>query len=113
MSELSFFSQLANVGLFHYLFLAAVLFCIGLFGMLNSRNVIRVLICLELMLNAVNINFVAFNNYLHLTQLSGQVFAMFILTVSAAEASLGLAIVIALFRARSTVDIEEFNWLKG
>lgn len=101
-----------EVGLPHYVLLATILFSIGLYGVIASRNVIRVLMSLELMLNAVNINMVAFNNYIRPDDLSGQVFAIFILTVSAAEAAVGLAIVIALFRNRKTVDMEKFNLLK-
>lgn len=102
-----------EVGLYHYLALATLLFGIGLYGVMASRNAIRVLMCIELMLNAVNINLVAFNNYVNLGDLSGQVFSIFILTVSAAEASVGLAILIALYRRRVTVDMERFNVLKG
>lgn len=102
-----------QVGLTHYVVLATLLFVIGLVGVLTSRNVIRVLIALELMLSAVNINLVAFNNYLakddHLT---GQVFAIFILTVSAAEAAVGLAMILALYRYRATADIEDYDLLK-
>lgn len=106
------------VGLSHYLILASVLFTLGLVGVLTSRNVIRVLMSLELMLNAVNINFVAFNNYLvpvidGAFLMSGQAFAIFILAVSAAEAAVGLAIVIALYRRYSTVDMEKFQALNG
>lgn len=109
-----------EVGLTHYIVLATLLFGIGLVGVLTSRNVIRVLMCVELMLNAVNINMVAFNNFLGLgsigqdglPHMSGQVFAIFILTVSAAEAAVGLAIVIAMYRSRKTVDMEKFNLLK-
>lgn len=104
---------ISHIGLTHYVVLATVLFVIGLAGVLTSRNVIRVLMALELMMNAININLVAFNNYLHPTaSLLGQVFAIFILTVSAAEAAVGLAIVIALYRARSTADVERFDALK-
>ena len=102
-----------EVGLYHYITLSTILFSIGLYGVLASRNAIRVLMSVELMLNAVNINFVAFNNYINLADLSGQMFSIFILTVSAAEASVGLAILIALYRARVTVDMERFNLLKG
>jgi NAD(P)H-quinone oxidoreductase subunit 4L len=109
----NFLLSLGTIGLYHYLILAALLFCIGLMGVITSRNLIRMLICLELMLNAVNINFVAFNNYLNLGELSGQVFAIFVLTVSAAEAAVGLAIVIALVRQRATVDADQLNWLNG
>ena len=86
-----FQSILMNVGLTHYLILATILFSIGLFGVITSRNVIRVLMCVELMLNAVNINLVAFNNSLNPDVLGGQVFAIFVLTISAAEAAVGLA----------------------
>jgi NAD(P)H-quinone oxidoreductase subunit 4L len=101
-----------EVGLYHYLVLATLLFGIGLYGVLSSRNAIRLLMCIELMLNAVNINLVAFNNYINLSNLSGQVFSVFILTVSAAEAAVGLAVLIALYRCRATVDMERFNLLK-
>lgn len=111
--------SLFDVSLNHYLVLASVLFVIGFVGVTTSRNVVRVLMCVELMLNAVNINMVAFNNYLNPIALNGefllpgQVFSIFILTVSAAEAAVGLAIVIALYRQRATVDMEDFTLLKG
>lgn len=101
-----------EIGLYHYLTLTVILFGIGLFGVLSSRNAIRVLMCIELMLNAVNINLVAFNNYVNMDALSGQVFSIFILTVSAAEASVGLAILMALYRSRRSMDMERFNLLK-
>ncbi len=101
-----------EVGLYHYLGLTVILFCIGLYGVMSSRNAIRLLMCIELMLNAVNINLVAFNNYVNMNDLSGQIFSIFILTVSAAEASVGLAILIALYRKRVSVDMERFNLLK-
>lgn len=104
---------ITHIGLTHYIVVATVLFVIGLTGVLTSRNVVRVLLAVELMLSAVNINLVAFNNYLHMnTGLLGQVLAIFVLTVSAAEASVGLAIVIALYRARATADVEDYNLLK-
>ena len=106
-------SWLFDIGLTHYVVLAPVLFCIGLYGVVTSRSVIRVLLFVELMLNAVNINFAAFNNAINPGDLSGQVFAIFILTVSAAKAAVGLAIVISLYRMRETVDMEDFNLLKG
>lgn len=101
-----------EVGLIHYIVLATALFILGLWGVVSSRNVIRVLMCVELMLNSVNINLVAFNNYVHPDEFSGQVFSIFVLTVSAAEAALGLAIVIAMFRSRQTADMEKLNLLK-
>lgn len=104
---------LTHVGLAHYVVVATLLFVIGLAGVLTSRNIIRVLLAVELMLAAVNINLVAFNNYLQpRDNILGQVFAIFVLTVSAAEASVGLAMVIALYRARATADIENFDLLK-
>lgn len=104
---------ITHIGLTHYIVIATVLFTIGLAGVLTGRNVVRVLMAVELMLSAVNINLVAFNNYMTTGDaLLGQVFAIFVLTVSAAEASVGLAIVIALYRARATADMEEFNLLK-
>lgn len=102
-----------EVGLYHYIILASVLFCLGLAGLLTSRNAVRVLMCVELMLNAVNINLLAFNNFINLSDLSGQVFTIFVLTVSAAEASVGLAILLALYRRSATVDMAKHNLLKG
>ena len=90
-----------------YLALAAVLFCTGVWGLINSRNAVRVLMSIELMLNAVNINLMAFSNYL-----DGQLFAIFVITVAAAEAAVGLAILLSLYRNRETVDMERFNLLR-
>ncbi len=104
---------ITHIGLTHYVVMATILFTIGLAGVLTGRNVVRVLMAVELMLSAVNINLVAFNNFSPVGDaLLGQVFAIFVLTVSAAEASVGLAIVIALYRARATADMEDFNLLK-
>lgn len=98
--------------LVRYLTLAALLFSIGMYGMVVSRNAIRVLMSIELMLNAVNVNLVAFARYVDPEAIRGQIFAIFILTVAAAEAAVGLAIVLAIYRSRSTVDMEKFNLLK-
>ncbi len=98
--------------LVRYLSLAAALFAIGLYGMVVSRNAVRVLISIELMLNAVNLNMVAFARYVDPFAMRGQLFAIFILTVAAAEAAVGLAIVLAIYRNMSTVDMEKFNFLK-
>ncbi len=95
-----------------YLILAAILFCIGVYGMIVSRNAIRVLMSIELMLNAVNINLVAFARYIDPANVKGQLFAIFILTVAAAEAAVGLAIVLAIYRNMSTVNMEKFSELK-
>ena len=96
----------------HFLLLAAALFCIGVYGLVSSRNVIRVLMSIELMLNAVNINLMAFSNYLDPAQIKGQVFSVFVITIAAAEAAVGLAIVLSIYRNRDTVDMERFNLLK-
>lgn len=101
------------IGLFHYLVVSVLLFSIGFYGVLSSRNAVRMLMSVELMLNAVNINLVAFNNFMNLAQLNGQVFSIFVLTVSAAEAAVGLAILLALYRKTASVDVENFSILKG
>ena len=101
-----------TIGLSHYLILASILFTIGVFGIfLNKKNVIIILMSIELMLLSVNINFVAFSSFLH--DLSGQVFAMFILTVAAAEAAIGLAILVVFFRNRGTIAVEDISEMKG
>ena len=101
-----------TIGLSHYLILASLLFTIGVFGIfLNRKNVIIILMSIELMLLSVNINFVAFSSYLH--DLAGQVFAMFILTVAAAEAAIGLAILVVFFRNRGTIAVEDISEMKG
>lgn len=101
------------IGLTHFLILGIILFCIGILGLIISRNIIKVLMSIEILLNAVNINFVAFANYTDLTELQGQVFALFIMAVAAAEAALGLAILISLYRNKPTVDVDEYTTLKG
>jgi NADH-quinone oxidoreductase subunit K len=101
-----------SIPLTHYLTLAAIIFTLGVFGIfLNRKNVIIVLMSIELILLAVNINFVAFSAYLG--DLAGQVFAMFILTVAAAEAAIGLAIVVVYFRNRGSIEVEDINLMKG
>lgn len=101
-----------NVGLEQYLILAGILFTLGVFGIfLNRKNVIVILMSIELMLLAVNINFVAFSSFLG--DLTGQVFAMFILTVAAAEAAIGLAILVAFFRNAGTIAVEDISDMKG
>ena len=100
------------IGLAHYLTVAAVLFTIGIFGIfLNRKNVIVILMSIELMLLAVNINFVAFST--QLSDLVGQVFTMFVLTVAAAEAAIGLAILVCFFRNRGSIEVEDVNVMKG
>jgi NADH-quinone oxidoreductase subunit K len=100
------------VGLEHYLGVAAALFVIGIFGLfLNRKNIIVLLMSIELMLLAVNINLVAFSSYLG--NLEGQIFTMFVLTVAAAEAAIGLAILVTFFRGRGTIAVEDVNVMKG
>ena len=101
-----------TIGLAHYLTVAAILFTLGIFGIfLNRKNVIIILMSIELMLLAVNINLVAFST--NLGDLVGQVFAMFVLTVAAAEAAIGLAILVVYFRNRGTIRVEDINMMKG
>src|SRR5512145_1948915 len=100
-----------SVPLSWVLIVAAALFCIGLFGALSRRNTIGILLGVELMLNAVNINLVAFWRYLAPEQVAGQMFALFIITVAAAEAAVGLAMVIAIYRSRTTVNADEMDTL--
>lgn len=95
----------------HYLVLSSIVFTIGVIGVLTRRNVIIILMSIELMLNSVNLNLIAFSN--HLQNLSGQVFAVFVITVAAAEAAVGLGIIIALFSNKETVNVDEINLLKG
>ena len=101
-----------EIGLSHYLTVGAILFTLGIFGIfLNRKNVIIIMMSIELMLLAVNINFVAFSA--HLGDLVGQVFAMFILPVAAAEAAIGLAILVVYFRNRGSIAVEDINMMKG
>jgi NADH:ubiquinone oxidoreductase subunit K len=94
------------------LFFSAALFAIGVYGVLARRNAVMVLMSIELMLNAVNVNLVAFSQYLKGKLLAGQVFALFVITVAAAEIGIGLAIVILIYRNRETVNVDEINLLK-
>lgn len=94
-----------------FLVLAAVLFCIGIYGVLARRNGVLVLMSVELMLNAVNLNFIAFSAYLR--QVSGQVFALFVITIAAAEVGVGLAIVLLIYRNLRSPDLDQVDQLKG
>ena len=101
-----------TIGLGHYLAVAAILFTLGILGIfLNRKNIIIILMSVELILLAVNLNFVAFSSYLG--DLVGQVFALFVLTVAAAEAAIGLAILVVYFRNRGTIAVEDVNVMKG
>ena len=100
------------IPLTHYLIVAAILFAISIAGMfLNRKNMLVLLMCIELMLLAVNLNFIAFSHYLN--DMAGQVFVFFILTVAAAEAAIGLAILVTLFRNRRTINVQNLDGLKG
>jgi NADH-quinone oxidoreductase subunit K len=101
-----------EIGLSNYLIVAAVLFVIGITGIfINRKNIIVILMSVELMLLAVNINFVAFSAYLH--DLVGQVFTIFVLTVAAAEAAIGLAILVIYYRNRGSISVDDVNMMKG
>lgn len=101
-----------EIQLQYFLILAAGLFCIGIYGLVTSRNAVRVLMSIELLLNAVNLNLMGFSNYLDPSEIKGQVFAVFVITIAAAEAAVGLAIILAIYRNRDTIDMEKFNLLK-
>ncbi len=102
-----------TIGLIHYLALSAILFAIGLYGLFTKRNLIAILMCIELMLNAVNINLIAFNRFMPQGDLTGQVMAIFSIMVGAAEVAIGLALAFRIFRDRGTLNIDEINRLKG
>ncbi len=101
-----------TIGLEHFLVLSAILFSIGLYGALAKRNAVVILMCIEIMLNAVNIAMVAFSRYVTPSLLTGQVFVIFIMVVAAAEAAVGLAIIIAIYRNRETIDTNKINLMK-
>jgi NADH-quinone oxidoreductase subunit K len=103
---------MSSIPLSAYLVLALILFCIGLYGALTKRNTVVVLISIELMLNAVNINLVAFSKYGVNPSITGQIFSLFSIAIAAAEAAVGLAILIALYRNRATVNVDEMNVMK-
>lgn len=100
------------IGLTHYMILATCLFAIGIIGVLAKRNAVAVLMSIELMLNAVNINFVAINRYLHPGDAIGQLFAIFVIVVAAAEVSVGLALILSIYRQKKSVNLGDFNIMK-
>ena len=104
--------NLESIPIQAFLIVSSALFCTGIWGLLNSRNAVRVLMSIELMLNAVNINLMTFSSYIDNNLIQGQVFTIFVITVAAAEAAVGLAILLSLYRNRVTVDMESFNLLK-
>jgi NADH-quinone oxidoreductase subunit K len=101
-----------TVGLEHYLILSAILFCIGFAGVVSKRNAVVILMCLEIMLNAVNIALVAFSRYMTPSELTGQLFAIFVMAVAAAEAAVGISIIVAIYRNRETINVDKFNIFK-
>ena len=101
-----------SLGLEHYLVLSAVLFSIGLYGALAKRNAVIILMCIELMLSAVNITLIAFSRYIVPAELTGQIFAIFVIVVAAAEAAVGLAIILAIYRNRQDIDATRINLMK-
>ena len=100
------------VGLGHFLVLSAVLFSIGLYGVLAKRNAIAILLCVEIMLNAVNIALAAFSRYVTPAALTGQVFALFVMVVAAAEAAVGIAIIMTIYRSRGSIDATKIDLMK-
>ena len=101
-----------TVGLEHYLILSALLFSIGLYGVLAKRNAVVILMCIEIMLNAVNIALIAFSRYIVPIALTGQIFAIFVIAVAAAEAAVGIAIIMAIYRNRDSIDVDKYDLMK-
>jgi len=100
------------ITLTHYLILAGALFCIGLYGAVAKKNAVSVFMGIELMLNSVNINLVAFNRFLTPDKLEGHTFAIFLIVVAAAEVSVGLAIILSLYRDHTSITVDDLDWLK-
>ena len=98
------------ISVHHYLLLSAILFCIGTFGVLTRKNAIVIFMCIEVMLNSVNLTFIALSR--HVGNMDGQIFVFFVMTVAAAEAAVGLALMIAFYRNRESIDTDDFNMLK-
>ncbi|MCR5176442.1 MAG: NADH-quinone oxidoreductase subunit NuoK [Anaerovibrio sp.] len=102
-----------SIGLYHCLLLAAILFAIGLYGVLSKRNIIAILMGVELMLNAVNINFVAFNRYTPVSDLTGQLMTVFAITVGVAEVAIGIALAYRIYNDRQTINVDKLDNMKG
>ena len=98
------------ISVYHYLILSAIIFSIGTYGVLTRKNAIVIFMCIELMLNSVNLTFIALSR--HLQNMDGQIFVFFVMTVAAAEAAVGLALMIAFYRNRESIDSDDFNMLK-
>ena len=104
---------MTNVPLSAYLVLALILFCLGLYGALTKKNLVIVLLCIELMLNAVNINLIAFSKFGFIPSVTGQIFALFTIVIAAAEVAVGLAILLAFYRNRKSVHVDDVSTLKN
>lgn len=104
--------NLTHIGLEHYLVLSAALFSLGVYGLITRNNAIRVLMSIEVILNAVNINFVAFARYIDPVLVKGQVFSLFVMAIAAAEAAIGLALLLLIYRNRVNIQMDSFNVLK-
>jgi NADH-quinone oxidoreductase subunit K len=98
------------ISVYHYMTVSAILFAMGTYGVLTRRNAIVIFMCIELMLNSVNLTFIALSS--HLQSMDGQIFVMFIMTVAAAEAAVGLALMISFYRNRESIDVDDMNLLK-
>lgn len=98
------------ISVYHYMSVAAILFAMGTYGVLTRRNAIVIFMCIELMLNSVNLTFIALSS--HLQSMDGQIFVFFVMTVAAAEAAVGLALMIAFYRNRDSIDVDDMNLLK-
>ena len=98
------------ISVYHYMTVSAILFAMGTYGVLTRRNAIVIFMCIELMLNSVNLTFIALSN--HLQSMDGQIFVFFVMTVAAAEAAVGLALMIAFYRNRDSIDVEDLNLMK-
>ena len=104
--------NIMNIGLTHYLIISAILFALGLFGIITRKHAIMVLMGLELVLNSANINFIAFNKYLYPGKLDGVFFSLFIITIAAAEAAVAIAIIINLYRSHQSIDVDDATEMK-
>ncbi len=113
MNLMDFVRLATHVGLHHFLLFSALLFAIGLFGLLTKKGLIPLLMCVELMLNAVNINLVAFNHYMPVPDYSGQLMAIFAVAVAASEVAVGVALAFRIYRDHGSVDVDELREMKG
>lgn len=102
-----------EISLLHYLILALIIFAIGFIGVITSRNIIKVLICIEFIMSAININFIAFSTYKNYMFLSGMVFSMFIIAISAVQTAIGLVLIYFIYKNKTTITSEEIEELKG